>query len=121
MCRVLSYVFILFVVVFESCYYDSEEDLYPTSNCSTLKTSFSNDVLPILSNSCLSCHSKASNSGNVVLDNHSSVLIYANNGALLGAIKHLSGFSAMPQGASKMNSCNIEKIESWIKGGSLNN
>jgi len=44
-----------------SCYYDSEEALYPSlsSSCDTITVTFSGTITPILANSCLSCHSNA--------------------------------------------------------------
>jgi hypothetical protein len=109
------------VIMVSSCYYDTEENLYPNQNCSTENVSFSKDIQPIINSSCISCHSTAANLGNVALEGHSAVLKYANDGSLVGSVKHLSGYSAMPQGASKLNACNISKIESWVQAGSPNN
>lgn len=119
--RFLSFWSLVIILGSLGCYYDTEEDLYPTLNCNTTSVSFSSDVQPILNNNCIVCHSAAANLGNITLEGHSAVLKYVNDGTLLGSIKHLSGYSAMPQGASKMNACNIAKIESWINAGSPNN
>ncbi|MCK7534432.1 MAG: hypothetical protein MZV63_27140 [Marinilabiliales bacterium] len=37
------------------------------------------------------------------------------NGALLGAIKHLQGYSPMPKDASQLDSCKIRQIEIWLR------
>lgn len=102
------------------CYYDNEEDLYP-SNCNTDNMSYATDVAPIISVNCLVCHSTASNLGNVRLEGYTALKTYVDNGKLLGAIKHQSGFSAMPQNAPKLSSCNIAKIEQWVADGALDN
>ncbi len=106
------------------CYYDNEEELYPTgsSTCVTTSMSFANDINKVFNdNGCISCHSAAANLGNVNLSTHSEVLKYVNDGSLIGSIKHTSGFSAMPQSSPKIGNCSIAKIEAWITQGSLNN
>lgn len=108
-------------VVFTGCYYDSEEDLYPAEVCVTTNISYSKDIVPIITNSCISCHSALANLGGVNMEGHSEVLKYALDGSFLGSVKHLSEYSAMPQSAQKLNDCSISKIESWINAGSLNN
>ncbi len=114
------FVCILFCLV--GCYYDSEEDLYPSSACNTTNISFVNDIQPILANSCLSCHNATSTiGGGVVLEGHTAVLRYANDQSLVGSVNHNSGYSAMPQSASKLDDCKISKIESWVQAGSPNN
>ena len=107
--------------LFSSCYYDSEEDLYPATECLTTNVSFSADIVPILNNSCIGCHSASANLGNISLEGYNAVKVHVQNGKLLGSVKHLSGFSAMPQGAPKLESCKILKMEAWINAGSPNN
>ncbi|HRD82292.1 MAG: hypothetical protein IAE84_18755 [Saprospiraceae bacterium] len=102
------------------CYYDNEEDLYP-SNCNTDSVTYSGDVAPIISTNCLVCHSTAANLGNVRLEGYTALKTYVTNGKLLGAIKHQSGFSAMPQNAPKLSACNIAKIQKWVDDGALDN
>jgi hypothetical protein len=120
----MNKVFLILVVVvvsLTSCYYDSEEDLYPAAGCSTENVSYTNDVNPILLNSCLTCHNNSDRQGNITLETHDDVLIYVNNGTLLGSIKHAGGYKAMPQNANKLDDCRISKVEAWITAGALNN
>ncbi|MBK8628251.1 MAG: hypothetical protein IPN86_22645 [Saprospiraceae bacterium] len=121
MYRLLIFFSLVTFIFSSGCYYDSEEDLYPAANCSTDAVSFANDIQPIINNSCIVCHSTVANLGNITLEGHTAVLKYANDGTFLGSVKHLSGYSAMPQGSSKINDCSIAKIESWINAGSPNN
>jgi len=109
------------MVILSSCYYDVEEVLYPPTNCTTDNMSFTTDINPILSYNCFVCHSEAANNGNVTLEGYSNVMIYVNSGQLMGAIKHQSGFTAMPQNSSPLSDCDISKIEQWIAQGALNN
>jgi hypothetical protein len=104
-----------------SCYYDVEEELYPSTGCETTNLSYSLDIVPILNNNCYSCHDQASNFGNITLEGYDNVLPLATDGRLLGAIKHESGFSPMPQNAAQLVACDIEKIETWIADGAPNN
>lgn len=114
-------ILVIGLVSLSSCYYDSEEDLYPSAGCSTENVSFANDVKPILLNSCLSCHNNVSLQGNITLESYYDVISYVPNGLLLGSIKHDSGYKAMPQNATKLDDCRISKVEAWITAGALNN
>ena len=111
----------LMVVGYCGCYYDVEEELYGTSECNTSDMSYSSDIVPIIDSKCIACHSTAANFGNVTLEGHQKLLIYVNDGSLIGAIKHAAGFSAMPKNGAKLLDCEIEKIEAWIQAGALDN
>lgn len=103
------------------CYYDVEEELYPTTECQTDDMSLASDIIPILTQDCMQCHSNAANFGNVSLEDYEDLLQYVEDGSLLGVVKHDSGFSPMPKGAAKLLDCEIEKIQAWINNGALNN
>jgi hypothetical protein len=87
--------------------------------CAPDAPSYANDVLPILqSNACVSCHS----GGGTLLNSYSAVKGNADNGKLIGALKHLSGFRPMPDGApNPIDSCSIATIELWINQGANDN
>ena len=109
------------VMLLQSCYYDSVEELYPNPvECDTTNVSYANDVWPIIESNCLSCHSGASPSGNISLTNYDQIVAVANSGQLLGAIKHESGYSPMPKGG-KLSNCDILTIEAWVNEGTPNN
>ena len=107
------------------CYYNIEEELYPNTPagpCELTNVTFSATINTILiSNGCMGCHGGAFPAGNISLAGHAQVKQKADDGALWGAINHLPGFSPMPQGGHKMNSCDISKIKAWIDAGSPNN
>ena len=109
-----------------TCNYDTlVQDTLPTdttdtnnAGCNPVNVSFANDVTPIFSSyGCIGCHT----GGSVVLSTYAGTKIVADNGKLVGAINHSAGFQAMPQGGSKMDSCDIKKIETWITEGTPNN
>lgn len=119
----LRIVFLFLVGLMTSCYYDKEEVLYPDSaNCTLPVTlSFSANIMPILNGRCNNCHSGVAPSAGISLSNHTDVMKYVNNGTLIGSITWASGFSPMPKNSGKMPACEIQKIQTWIDQGALNN
>ena len=105
-------------LIFTSCYYDNEEELYP---CKAGGMSYSSDITPIIENNCYTCHDQANNQGGVTLEGYSNLKVYVDNEKLLGAIKHEPGFSEMPQGLPQLGQCSIDKIEAWIDQGAKDN
>lgn len=90
------------------------------TQCDSLNVSFASHIFPILQTHCLGCHSGASPSGGIALTNYQQIAAVAANNKLLGAIKHLPGYSAMPPGG-KLDACSIAKITKWISDGTPNN
>jgi len=113
----------LLISSLNSCYYDIEAELYAQSGgpCDTTGVTYTNTVVPYLQTQCISCHSTAFASGNIALDSYSAVKTHVNNGKLFGSINHSAGYSPMPQGGNKTNSCTLEKIKAWIDNGAQNN
>ena len=110
-----------FVLLAKSCYYDVDEEIYPSVECQSSDMSYTTDVIPLIEMNCYVCHAANINFGNITLDSYESILEHVNNGKLLGAIKHAEGFTPMPQNNSKLLDCQIEKIESWINDGAPDN
>jgi hypothetical protein len=103
-----------------SCYNDSEEELYPGStNCDVSNVTYSNAIAPVLAANCNSCHSSSNPSGNIVTDNYASAV--ANMSRIRGCINHLSGYSPMPKNGSKLSDCELSKFDIWINQGMPNN
>lgn len=118
---IASLISLALLLLVPGCYYDNEESLYPEGvACDVANVSYSATVAPILQRECVSCHSGAAASANIRLSTHAEVLAYAQNGQLYGSIAQLSGYSAMPKG-SKLPSCEILKIKSWVDAGAANN
>lgn len=107
--------------ILSGCYFDNEEDLYPSSpgGCNTTAVSYNNDIVPIMNSRCVSCHSGGFPSGGLALNTHALVSGNINN--IIDRIKrNLDDALLMPQGA-KLDPCSIEKIEAWARQGALNN
>jgi hypothetical protein len=117
--------FIAIILLFgTSCYYDSEESLYPSLNalCDTTNVTFSGQVLTTLANSCLSCHSNSTAAafGNGIrLEDYADVKSKATS--ISGAINQTGSYSPMPKNGGKLNSCRIIQFDIWVRNGTPNN
>ncbi len=105
------------LLIFTSCYRDSEEGLYRfvSSNCDTTNVNFSGTISAIISANCLSCHNTGS--ANTELTNYSQV--FAKADLIKGRITGQNG-NIMPQ-SGKMDNCSMNKIVNWVNKGALNN
>ena len=87
-------------------------------------TRYGTEIKTILTkNGCLGCHSTAGlKEGGVVLDEHASIKKVVDDDRLLGAIAHLKGYQAMPQGGfPMMPQAEICQIKFWVDNGAKNN
>jgi len=114
-------VVLISLLALTSCYNDNYQTLYPSGSCDTTQVSYAVDVWPVISAQCAGCHSGSAPAGNIALTNYNEVVTIAKNGKLLGSIRWDKGFSPMPKGGAKMNSCAIAKIEKWVNNGTPNN
>lgn len=117
--KLLFLISIILICIAFACTSDNYDEYY-ASQCNVSDVTYSGSVQPILQNRCVSCHNANFPSGNVRLDNYNLVKIHVDGGELLGSIKHLPGYSPMPQG-NKLDDCSIQIIETWINNGALNN
>jgi hypothetical protein len=91
------------------------------TECITTDMSFEQDITPIFSSYCYSCHTGSSPNADLDLSVYSEVKAIANNGQLYCAVAHLQGCVPMPFGGNKMPQCSIDQIKSWIDAGAPNN
>ena len=112
-------VLILISILSVGCFYDVEEELYPTTECETVNMSYVNDIVPILENNgCNSCHGDLAS---LDLNSYADLKPYVDNGSFLGSIKHEDSYRAMPDNSPKIDPCLILKLEAWIADGAPNN
>ena len=112
---------VIVVFIATSCYYHKEDLLYG-NNCDTTNVTYSLTIKNLLNNfGCLGCHVGVNPPGGINLESYSNVKIYVDNGRLYGAVTHSPGFKPMPDGAAKMNDCDIKKLKAWIDSGAPNN
>ncbi|HTK19459.1 MAG TPA: hypothetical protein VL442_08100 [Mucilaginibacter sp.] len=123
----------IMISMIAACYNDNLSELTPASGvpggkgaatCDTSGVmSYSGNVVPVLQTNCglnNSCHS-ANNSSGYNLSTYAGVRSVALNGMLNASITWSGTVAPMPQGGSKISSCNIIKIQKWINAGSANN
>ncbi|MCF8227301.1 MAG: hypothetical protein K9G58_06370 [Bacteroidales bacterium] len=103
-----------------SCYYDNEEELYPTGQiCDTTEITFSGDILSMADNFCQSCHSGATPSGNLNLETYDQISAAAEK-MYERISKPVGDPQLMPPG-QKLDDCTIKKLKIWIEEGKPNN
>jgi len=106
---------------FTGCYYDVQEEIYP---CNVpVEVTYSVDVQPIIQSNCYGCHSTglaSSKGAGIYLESYDSLKARIDENILMCAIKH-EGCSPMPKNSSKLSTCVIREIDSWINAGAQNN
>lgn len=114
--------FVPFYFVFQSCEKDSVDSLNQNaSDCDTFQLTFSQTIYPIIESNCKSCHSGSAPSAGVSFDSYAGIKAAADNGSLMGTIRHENGWSPMPKNVNQLSACDIRKLEIWIENGSQNN
>jgi hypothetical protein len=114
-------VFFSIILLATSCYYDSEEYLYPQSfDCDTANVSFSASVKPIIDAYCVGCHSGGAPGGNLRLETFSNIQEVALNGLLVNSVFGTGGVSPMPKGGGSLSACELAKIKKWVDSGATN-
>jgi len=120
---IISGICIMAMLGFQSCYYDKADLLYPdAAKCDTTGTiSYSKQIVPLLQQPCLPCHTISSPDGGIILGTYTADRVIAANGKLYGSLNYASGYSPMPKGRAKLTNCQLATIKKWIDGGSPNN
>jgi hypothetical protein len=116
---------LLIMVLVSTCYYDSQEFLFPqiSSQCDSTGTISYASVDSILQVNCMSCHDGPSSSSGLDLSGYEGVHTYATTlrsgtPILQGALRRMNGFQPMPQApAPALDVCGVRIIELWIEQG----
>jgi hypothetical protein len=90
--------------------------------------SFSKDVMPILTNSCINCHGGEQMKAGLDLSSYSGLTAGSFNGSVIVAGNSADSFlvqqvvnGKMPKRGSKLTAAQIQVIRNWIDAGALNN
>jgi hypothetical protein len=109
------------LLTIESCYQDKADVLYPDAACITAGVTYTNFVAGIMNAQCATsgCHAAANAAAGINLSTYAATKTYAtaSKAAYLGSMRHASGYSNMPKGASQLPVCTVNKIEAWITDG----
>jgi len=89
------------------------------ATCDTTTVTYSGNIAAIFSTNCIGCHS-SSGTSTTKLDSYTGAKAAVTAGRILGAIQHVTGYTAMPPGG-QLSTCDIGKIKAWIYRGALNN
>jgi hypothetical protein len=112
---------VILIALSVSCYYDTEESLYPDlGSCDTTNVSYYGSIVPLMENNCLNCHggSVAAAKGNSInLEGYKNV--FDNKDYILGSIRHDSKNKPMPKDLPKLKDCLIQQYQIWYDAGAL--
>lgn len=86
-------------------------------DCDTTAVSYAAPVSGIIQKHCLGCHSDNNPLGGLSLQGYDNVVATADDGRLMGTVKHEAGYPAMPKNSSKLSDCKILQLETWIQNG----
>lgn len=111
--------------VFTGCYNDNMDDVYPGAGlfqpCDTMTViSYQQDIVPIIQNNCIACHSGAGANADVHLDSYQGVYDVANVGLFTGVTWHEATYTPMPPNY-QLDSCSLVQIKKWVLAGAPNN
>jgi hypothetical protein len=114
-------VLVLGILCFSACKMDVGEKLYPNPvACDTANVKYASTVQPIIQVNCLNqgCHTAGNPNGGFSFDTYNNFKVVIENGKLIPALKYLTGGSKnMPPNNAKLNDCDINKIDAWVKSG----
>lgn len=87
--------------------------------CDTTQVTYGDNdsIAAILAANCFPCHQAATASGGIAVDSYDGVQEIVKNKKLVNVINHNQGFIPMPLSAPKLSSCEIQKIQAWIRNG----
>ncbi len=107
-----------------ACTSDKMQPATPAANCDTANITYTAVIRPLTNQQCATsgCHvNGGGNAGNIDLTTHQGLKAIADNGSLLGSVRHIAGYSYMPQNAPKLDDCTIAKYAKWVADGAPNN
>ena len=87
--------------------------------CDVSDVKFSTFIQPLVQAKCQGCHSGSTPQGGIKLTSYAEIQALALDGRFYGAITRSSNW--MPKGGSKLDACNLQKIQAWISAGAPQN
>ncbi len=96
----------------------------PNASCDTANVTFTGTIQPLNNQYCAiaGCHTTSALSGGYNLTSYTDAKRMADNGSLLGSIRHDPKYFEMPRGRTdKLTDCEIAKYAKWVAAGAPNN
>jgi hypothetical protein len=96
-----------------------KKDAVDTVVCTGTTPTYTVDIKPIMDASCATsgCHSAAKKESGYDLSSYAGTSAGAGNAAFLGSMQHKSGYDAMPKGAAKLTTAQLDKLACWVQNG----
>ncbi len=92
----------------------AEDQISESKDCTNVETYYSEEVSPIMEQSCTGCHSGVAPSGGLGLDSYSSVR--NSMGPILDRVNREEGTSGfMPQGSSKLTGNELSILQTFFE------
>jgi cytochrome c553 len=112
----VSLVFAVLVTVMAlSC----KKEAIATVDCTGVAPTYTGAVKAILDAKCATsgCHSASKAADGKDYSTYTAAKSNSAPDSFRGSIQHLSGYTAMPQGASKMSDADIKTLNCWVQNG----
>jgi uncharacterized membrane protein len=108
---------LLVMVMIPGCYYDKEDLLYVSMDCSTTSAKFNVDVITIFQTKCniSGCHNTASAAGGIILDTYDKIY------PLVARINQRCIVDKTMPASAPLPPAEIAVLNCWILSGAPNN
>jgi hypothetical protein len=88
-----------------------------SAGCDSTNVTYTVSINPIIQTWCIGCHSGSNPSHGLSLETYDQVVACANSNRLMGAIRHETGYSPMPNSGGTLSPCEIDLFQKWINLG----
>jgi hypothetical protein len=88
-----------------------------SAGCDSSNVTYTSSIKPIVSSWCIGCHGGSNPANGLSLETYSEVVACANSNRLMGALRHETGYYAMPKGGEMLSTCEINLFQKWINLG----
>ena len=90
-------------------------------DCDTTDVSYAQNIVPLLNQNCVICHSGTNPQAGLSLTNLAEVQGAVTYKNLIQRVRHETGYPVMPPSGVKISDCNIRQLELWIQDGMPDN
>jgi hypothetical protein len=87
------------------------------AECDTSNVIYADQVSQIIQTYCLGCHNDNNALAGLSLEGYENTVAVADDGRLLGVVRHEAGYPPMPKNAAQIPDCMIRQLEIWIENG----
>lgn len=114
--KILLGSFLIGIALIYSCKKSSTATTY---DCTGITPTYTNNVKAIMDANCATsgCHSAGSKAAGKDFSSFNATSSNASSNSFMGSMQHLSGYSSMPKGASKLSDADLQTLYCWIQNG----